>query len=168
MFGRANPRTGGNGAAAVRPASRSRRRAVGLGDPVEPGALELAIDVRREHSDAMRKTLAPAAEDPEAGMRHGRPIEPESVTVEAPSQLRIGVEVARVGEIDAWERDTIYPKYGLLHGIEYTASFGVAEIGAYADFFGGLRRWVYARSRSGAGASHNDGHQRSDDRRGED
>jgi hypothetical protein len=43
-------------------------RAVGLGDPVEPGALELAVDIRREHPDAMRKTTAPAAEDPEAGI----------------------------------------------------------------------------------------------------
>jgi hypothetical protein len=66
-------------------------RTVDLDDPVEPGPLELAVDVSTP--DAMRKTLAPAAEDPEAGMRHGRPIEPEAVTVEAPGQLRIGVEV---------------------------------------------------------------------------
>ena len=46
---------------------------------------------------------------------------------------------ARIKEFDRWEHDTIRPKYGLLHGIEYTLSSGVAEIDAYAEFFGGFR-----------------------------
>jgi hypothetical protein len=79
MFGRANPhrRQRGNGGtpriavsfgleAVGRPdvvrtrpeALQVMDRAVRLGDAVEPGPLELAIDVRREHPDAMRKTLA--------------------------------------------------------------------------------------------------------------
>ena len=45
----------------------------------------------------------------------------------------------RIKEFDRWEHDTIRPKYGLLHGIEYTLSSGVAEIDAYAEFFGGFR-----------------------------
>jgi hypothetical protein len=32
---------------------------VGLDHPVEPGPLELAVNVRREHPHAMRKTFAP-------------------------------------------------------------------------------------------------------------
>ncbi len=48
--------------------------AVDLDHPVEPGPLELAVDVRREHPDPMWKTLAPAAENPEAGMQIGRPV----------------------------------------------------------------------------------------------
>jgi Bacterial membrane protein YfhO len=47
---------------------------------------------------------------------------------------------ARIIEFDRWERDTIRPKFGLLHGIEYTLSSGVAEIDDYAEFFGGFRR----------------------------
>ena len=45
----------------------------------------------------------------------------------------------RIKEFDRWEHDTIRPKYGLLHAIEYTLSSGVAEIDAYAEFFGGFR-----------------------------
>ena len=45
----------------------------------------------------------------------------------------------RIKEFDRWEHDTIRPKYGLLHAIEYTFSSGVAEIDAYAEFFGGFR-----------------------------
>jgi hypothetical protein len=41
---------------------------------------------------------------------------------------------------DIWERDTIAPRYGLLHGIEYTVAAGVSERDAYVEFFGGFRR----------------------------
>jgi hypothetical protein len=46
----------------------------------------------------------------------------------------------RVADFVAWERDTIQPKYGLMHGIEYTMTLGVAEIYDYEWFFGGFYR----------------------------
>jgi hypothetical protein len=45
----------------------------------------------------------------------------------------------RIAEFDRWEHDTIRPMYGVLHGIAYTLTSGVAEIDAYAEFFGGFR-----------------------------
>jgi hypothetical protein len=50
----------------------------------------------------------------------------------------------RICEFDAWERDTIAPRYGLLHGIEYTLVTGVSERDAYVEFFGGFRQGANA------------------------
>jgi hypothetical protein len=46
----------------------------------------------------------------------------------------------RICAFDAWERDTIAPRYGLLHGVEYTLAAGVSERDAYVEFFGGFRQ----------------------------
>jgi hypothetical protein len=50
----------------------------------------------------------------------------------------------RICEFDAWERDTIAPRYGLLHGVEYTLAAGVSERDAYVEFFGGFRQGASA------------------------
>jgi hypothetical protein len=57
----------------------------------------------------------------------------------------------RIREFDAWERDTIAPRYGLLHGIEYTVSSGVAEIDLHAELFGGFRQGADAATAAALG-----------------
>ncbi len=46
----------------------------------------------------------------------------------------------RVRQFVAWERDTIQPKYGLLWGVHYTQTLGVAELYDHSWFFGGFLR----------------------------
>ena len=41
----------------------------------------------------------------------------------------------RIRDFVRWEDDTIQPKYGLLHGVEYTSTIGVAELYDYSWFF---------------------------------
>jgi hypothetical protein len=41
----------------------------------------------------------------------------------------------RMAEIIAWERDTLNPKYGINHGLEYTHTLGVAQLDDYDQFF---------------------------------
>ena len=48
----------------------------------------------------------------------------------------------RVRDFVVWERDTIQPKYGINHGIQYTFTLGVAELYDYEWFFGGYYRTV--------------------------
>jgi hypothetical protein len=48
----------------------------------------------------------------------------------------------RVGELVAWERDTIRSKYGISFGIEYTHTRGVAELSDYEWYFSGSYRMV--------------------------
>ena len=42
----------------------------------------------------------------------------------------------RIGDFVRWERDSIQPKYGINHGVEYTHTQGVAELYDYEWFFG--------------------------------
>ena len=44
----------------------------------------------------------------------------------------------RLFEMVAWERDTIQPKYGINHGVEYTHTIGVAELYDYEWYFTGF------------------------------
>jgi len=46
----------------------------------------------------------------------------------------------RIRQFVAWERDTIQPKYGLLWGVHYTQTLGVAELYDHSWFFGGFLR----------------------------
>jgi hypothetical protein len=46
----------------------------------------------------------------------------------------------RVRDFVVWERDTIQPKYGLRHGVQYTLSLGFAELYDYEWYFGGFLR----------------------------
>jgi hypothetical protein len=48
----------------------------------------------------------------------------------------------RVRDFVLWEHDTIQPKYGMLHGIEYTQAIGVTELYDYAWFFAPFPRTV--------------------------
>jgi hypothetical protein len=41
----------------------------------------------------------------------------------------------RIRDFVHWENDTIQPKYGLLHGVQYTSTLGVAELYDYQWFF---------------------------------
>ena len=43
--------------------------------------------------------------------------------------------VDRIRDFVHWESDTLQPKYGLLHGVEYTTTIGVAELYDYSWFF---------------------------------
>ncbi|WP_435021624.1 hypothetical protein TA3x_002474 [Tundrisphaera sp. TA3] len=48
----------------------------------------------------------------------------------------------RLTDMVRWERDTIQPKYGLLHGVDYTYTMGTAELYDYEWFFAGFPRTV--------------------------
>ena len=58
------------------------------GSIVEPGALELSVDVAGEDRATVRHRLAPALRQRKAGVRHGLAIQREPVPVEAPSLAR--------------------------------------------------------------------------------
>jgi hypothetical protein len=55
---------------------------------VKAGFLKLTVDITREDRGAARHILSPTAEYLEAIVRHGAPIELESVTIESPAELR--------------------------------------------------------------------------------
>jgi hypothetical protein len=57
-----------------------------------------------------------------------------------PVQWERAVCQDQIRVLDIWERDTIAPRYGLLHGIEYTIAAGVSERDPFVEFFGGFRR----------------------------
>ena len=46
----------------------------------------------------------------------------------------------RVFELVTWEHDTMQPKYGINHGVEYTYTLGVAELYDYDWYFNGFPR----------------------------
>jgi hypothetical protein len=48
----------------------------------------------------------------------------------------------RISDYVSWERDTIQAKYGVMDGIEYTLTLGVAEVYDYTWFFGPFNRRV--------------------------
>jgi hypothetical protein len=48
----------------------------------------------------------------------------------------------RVRDLVAWERDTIQPKYGLPHGIQYTLTSGTAELDDFKRFLQGSYQTV--------------------------
>ncbi|WP_435016638.1 hypothetical protein TA3x_004211 [Tundrisphaera sp. TA3] len=50
----------------------------------------------------------------------------------------------RLSTMVRWEADTLMPKYGLLWGLEYAETFGVAEVNEYHWFFAPFRRAVDA------------------------
>ena len=49
----------------------------------------------------------------------------------------------RVRDFVRWEHGTIQPKYGLLHGVEYTHAVGVGELYDYSWFFAPFPRSVH-------------------------
>jgi hypothetical protein len=52
-----------------------------------------------------------------------------------PSRWREVASPDRVRDFVRWEHDTIQPKYGLLHDVQYTYTLGVAELYDYSWFF---------------------------------
>ena len=48
----------------------------------------------------------------------------------------------RIFELVTWEHDTMQPKYGINHGVEYTHTLGVAELYDYEWYFNGFPRTV--------------------------
>ena len=59
-----------------------------------------------------------------------------------PNIFRIERSEDRVRDFVRWELDTIQPKYGLLNGVEYTYTLGVAELYDYEWFFSPFPRAV--------------------------
>jgi MFS family permease len=76
-------------------------RAVALDDAVvrESGLRELPVDVGREDEAPVLHRVAPAPQEPEAGMRVRGPVQAQPVAVEAPGQPGFGREPARVRHV---------------------------------------------------------------------
>lgn len=70
----------------------------------ETGFLELAIDVAGEGAEPVPHVFRQIAEQGEAGVRRGLPVEGEAMAVEAPGEARVGFEGGRVG--DRFEGDS--------------------------------------------------------------
>jgi hypothetical protein len=101
----------------------------------------LVLTVPQALLDA-RPEVVGIIEQAERRARAGQPAEPFRVhrmPMWYPAVWNHVMSPARIVEFDRWERDTIRPKYGLLHGIEYTLSWGMAEIDDYMDCFSGFR-----------------------------
>jgi hypothetical protein len=60
----------------------------------------------------------------------------------APISWQKTISEDRTHDFVRWERDTIQPKYGLLQGVEYTQTIGVAELYDYSWFFAPFPRTV--------------------------
>jgi len=65
----------------------------------------------------------------------GAPYRIHRMPVWSPNAWREASSGDRVRDFVRWERDTIQPKYGLLGGVEYTQTLGVAELYDYEWFF---------------------------------
>ena len=64
------------------------------------------------------------------------------VPIWSPTRWRTTASDDRVREFVRWERDTIQPKYGLLDGVEYTYTLGVAEVYDFSWFFSPFPRAI--------------------------
>ena len=53
---------------------------------------------------------------------------------------------SRVGDFVGWANQTLEPKYGINHGVEYTMTAGVTELDDYTRFFGGFRHPAQERA----------------------
>ena len=74
---------------------------------VEAGLLEVAVDVRRVDETAVLHPARPAAQGLKAGVRRRGAVEVEAMAVEAPRQLRVVAEPARVGQGDEVEAELL-------------------------------------------------------------
>eukprot|EP01136_Pigoraptor_vietnamica_P028151 Opistho-1_new@85360 len=79
----------------------------------EAGALELAVDVAGEDEGAPRQPLGPPAQDREAVMRNGLPVQRQAVTIEAPGEPRVGAERAGRGDLGEVHRGPAQCRIGL-------------------------------------------------------
>ncbi len=105
---------------------------VDLDDPVrvEPGALEMAVDVGREDEPAVRRSVGPAAQDGEPLVRRGATVQAHPVAVEAPGQLGILGEPLRVGDGRELEPEPLVGGIGLPEALR-TAEVGQAAVDAH-------------------------------------
>ncbi len=72
-----------------------------------------------------------------------------------PSQHEQG-STDRIRDFDRWERNTIQPKYGINHGVEFTKTIGVAELYDYDWFFSPFPRSAVAETARSLGISPGD------------
>ena len=66
---------------------------------IESCLLELTVDVAGEHESAVLHRRRPPEQNAKAGMRTGRAIEREAVTIESPAQTRIARKACGVGDV---------------------------------------------------------------------
>jgi hypothetical protein len=94
-------------------------RAVAFDDPVtiEPGALELAVHVRCEDERPERWPSRQPQESKKPGVRAGRSIEVQAVSVEAPGQVWIVVEPTRIGQVDERQTELAIGRVGVLKSV---------------------------------------------------
>ncbi len=98
--------------------------------------------------EVMPKVLARIAEaerlDPAPG-----PFRIHRAPIWNPISWRNATSDDRIRDFVRWELDTIQPKYGLLHGVEYTMTMGVAELYDYEWFFAPFPRTATAEAARG-------------------
>mmetsp|Transcript_22395 Transcript_22395/g.88656 ORF Transcript_22395/g.88656 Transcript_22395/m.88656 type:complete len:344 (+) Transcript_22395:1797-2828(+) len=66
---------------------------------LEPGALELPVDIAGEHRAAVQLPVRPLPQQRKAGMRHGAPVQRQPVAVEAPGEFGVALEGERRGHL---------------------------------------------------------------------
>lgn len=110
---------------------------------VEAGLLELAVDVRREHAEAVAHGFGPLPEQRESAVRNGCTIEHEAVSVEPPGQGGVLDEPPGVGHVDEAQAQVAVGWIGVPEAL-IAAEVGQARVHAHAgsggdDEGGGLR-----------------------------
>ena len=91
--------------------------------------------------EVMPRTLARIAEAERANPAAG-PYRIHRMPIWNPSAWQEAIPTDRIRDFLRWELATIQPKYGLLHGVEYTQTLGVAELYDYEWFFSPFPRSV--------------------------
>ena len=74
----------------------------------------------------------------------------------SPNLWRMTASEDRIRDFVRWELDTIQPKYGILHGINYTYTLGTAELYDYEWFFSPFPRAVRGAVAKGIGVKDGD------------
>jgi len=95
--------------------------------------------------EAMPKVLAKIAEAERADPAKG-PYRVHRMPIWSPTAWQGTASDDRIRDFVRWELDTIQPKYGLLHGVEYTQTMGVAELYDYEWFFSPFPRATRAEA----------------------
>ena len=96
--------------------------ALGYRSLVKPCPLKLPVYVAGEHCVLARHGLAPALQNPEAGMRLSGTVQIQTMTVEAPGTARLRIEGFRAGY--AMEINLLTPK----HRVSLPESFCAPEV----------------------------------------
>ncbi len=91
--------------------------------------------------EVMPRVLARIAEAEKADPAPG-PYRIHRMPIWNPLNWRDAGSTDRVRDFVRWELATIQPKYGLMHGVEYTQTLGVAELYDYEWFFSPFPRSV--------------------------